>query len=142
VWNLVNRSASSNPWTISNTRPRFNSSQGSQFSFGESGGNYLHNSKLQCSTQQFQYSSQQTPHVASNHQDRSGAPMRKNLQFTLMVVSTVENWGIMPASAKIVTFRLPRKTMDRGSDNHHLRYIMEVQILRSTRVNGIMCVTE
>jgi hypothetical protein len=36
----------------SNTRPRFNSSQVSQFSFGESSGNYLQNSQLQRSTQQ------------------------------------------------------------------------------------------
>jgi hypothetical protein len=64
------------------------------------------------------------------------------LQFTLMVVSIVENWDTMPASAQIVTSRLPRKTMDRGSDNHHLRYVMEVQILRSARVNRITCVVE
>jgi hypothetical protein len=63
-------------------------------------------------------------------------------QFTLMVVSIVENWDTMPASAQIVTSRLPRKTMDRGSDNHHLRYVMEEQILRSIRVNGITCVAE
>jgi hypothetical protein len=61
------------------------------------------------------------------------------LQFTLMVVSIVENWDTMPASTQIVTSRLPRKTMVKGSDNHHLRYI-EVQIRRSTRVNGITCV--
>jgi hypothetical protein len=64
------------------------------------------------------------------------------LQFTLMVVSIVENWDIMPASAQIVTSRLPRKTMVKGSDNHHLRYVIEVQILRTTRVSGIMCMAE
>jgi hypothetical protein len=64
------------------------------------------------------------------------------LKFTLMVVSTMENWDIMPASAEIVTSRLPRKTMNRGSDNHHLRYVMEVQILKSTRVNRITCVAK
>jgi hypothetical protein len=64
------------------------------------------------------------------------------LQFTLMVVSIVENWDIMPASAQIVTSRLPRKTMVKGSDNHHLRYTMEVQIIRSTRVNKITCMAE
>jgi hypothetical protein len=64
------------------------------------------------------------------------------LQFTLMVVSIVKNWDTMPASAQIVTSRLPRKTMVKGSDNHHLRHVMEVQILRSTRVNGITCVAE
>jgi hypothetical protein len=57
-----------------------------------------------------------------------------------MVVSIVENWDIMSASAQIVTSTVPRKTMVRGSDNHHLRYTMEVQILRSIRVNGITCV--
>jgi hypothetical protein len=36
----------------SNTRPRFNSSHGSQFSSGKSSGNYLQNSQLQRSTQQ------------------------------------------------------------------------------------------
>jgi hypothetical protein len=36
----------------SNTRPRFSSTQGSQFSSGESGGNYPQNSQLQRSTQQ------------------------------------------------------------------------------------------
>jgi hypothetical protein len=64
------------------------------------------------------------------------------LQFTPMVVSIVENWEIMLASAQIVTSRLPRKTMDKGLDNHYLRCTMEVQILRSIRVNGIKCVAE
>jgi hypothetical protein len=64
------------------------------------------------------------------------------LQFTLMVVSIVKNWDTMPASAQIVTSRLPRKTIVKGSNNHHLRHVMEVQILRSTRVNGITCVAE
>jgi hypothetical protein len=59
-----------------------------------------------------------------------------------MVVLIVENWDTMPASAQIVTSRHPRKPMDRGSDNYHLRYVMEVQILISTRVNGITCVAE
>jgi hypothetical protein len=62
----------------SKTRPRFNSSHGSQFSSGGSGGNYPQNSQLQHSTQQSQHSSQQTPHVPSHHQDRSGAPVRNN----------------------------------------------------------------
>jgi hypothetical protein len=64
------------------------------------------------------------------------------LQFTLMVVSIVENWETMPASAQIVTSRLPRKTMVKGSDNQYLRYTMEVLIFRTTRVNGITCVAE
>jgi hypothetical protein len=63
-------------------------------------------------------------------------------QFTLMVVSIVENWDTKPASAQIVTSRLPRKIMVKGSDNQHLRYTMEVQSLRSTRVNRITCVAE
>jgi hypothetical protein len=54
-----------------------------------------------------------------------------------MVVSIVENWNDIPASAQIVTSRLPRKTMVKGSDNQHLRYTMGVQILRSTRVYEI-----
>jgi hypothetical protein len=70
------------------------------------------------------------------HQDET------TLQFTLMVVSIVENWDIMPASAQIVISRLPRKTMVKGSDNQHLRYTMEVQILRSIRVNRITCVAK
>jgi hypothetical protein len=70
------------------------------------------------------------------HQDET------TLQFTLMVVSIVENWNDIPASSQIVTSRLPKKTMVKGSDNHHLRYIMEVQILTSIRVNGIMCVAK
>jgi hypothetical protein len=74
--------------------------------------------------------------ITQVHQDET------TLQFTLMVVSIVENWDIMPASAQIVTSRLPRKTMVKGSDNHHLRYVMEVQILRTTRVNGITCMIE
>jgi hypothetical protein len=56
-----------------------------------------------------------------------------------MVVSIVKNWDTMLASAQIVTYRLPRKTMVKGSDNLHFRHVMEVQILRSTRVNGITC---
>jgi hypothetical protein len=60
--------------------PRFNSSQGSQFSSGESGGNYLQNSQLQRSTQQFQHISQQTPHVPNHNRDRSGALVRTNFQ--------------------------------------------------------------
>jgi hypothetical protein len=63
-------------------------------------------------------------------------------QFTLMVVLIVENWNDIPASAQIVTSRLPRKTMVKGSDNQHLRYTMEVLILRTTRVKGITCVAE
>jgi hypothetical protein len=59
-----------------------------------------------------------------------------------MVVSIVENWDIMPASTQVVTSRLLRKTMVKGSDNQHLRYTMEVQILRLTRVNGITCVVK
>jgi hypothetical protein len=59
-----------------------------------------------------------------------------------MVVSTMENWDIMPASSQIVTSRLPRKTMVKGSDNQQLRYTMEVQILKSTRVNGITYVAK
>jgi hypothetical protein len=129
----------------SNTRPRFSSSQGSQFSSGESSGNYLQNSQLQRSTQQFQHSSisankhhmfQIIIEIAQLHQYET------TLQFTLMVVLIVDNWDIMPASAQIVTSRLPRKTMVKGSDNHYLRYVMEVQILRSTRVNKITCVAE
>jgi hypothetical protein len=68
--------------------------------------------------------------------------MRNDSQVTLMVVSIVENWNDIPASAQIVTSRLPRKTMVKGSDYQHLRYIMEVLIPRSTRVNGITCVAE
>jgi hypothetical protein len=59
----------------SNTRPHFNSSHGSQFSFGEASGNYLQNSQLQRSTQQLQHFSQQAPHVPNHHRDRSGAPV-------------------------------------------------------------------
>jgi hypothetical protein len=64
------------------------------------------------------------------------------LKFTLMVVPIVENWNDIPVSSQIVTSRLPRKTMVKGSDNQHLRYTMEVQILISIRVNGITCVAE
>jgi hypothetical protein len=74
--------------------------------------------------------------ITQVHQDET------TLQFTLMVVSIVVNWDIMLASTQIVTSRLPRKTMVTGSDNPHLRYTMGVQILRSTRVNGITCVVE
>jgi hypothetical protein len=63
-------------------------------------------------------------------------------QFTLMVVSIVENWDTKPASAQIVTSRFPRKTMAKDSDNQHLRYTMEMQILRSIRVNRITCVED
>jgi hypothetical protein len=62
------------------------------------------------------------------------------LKFTLMVASIVENWNDIPTFSQIVTSRLPKKTMVKGSDNQHLRYTMDVQILRSTRVNGITCV--
>jgi hypothetical protein len=62
----------------SNTHPRFNSSQNSQFYSGGSSGNYTQNIQLQHSTQQPQHSSQQTPHSPSHHQDRSEAPVRSN----------------------------------------------------------------
>jgi hypothetical protein len=62
----------------SNTHPRFNSSQNSQFCSGGSSGNYTQNLQLQHSTQQPQHSSQQTPHASSHHQDHSGAPVRSN----------------------------------------------------------------
>jgi hypothetical protein len=62
----------------SNTRPRFSSSQGSQFSCGASSGNYLQNSQLQRSTQHFQHFSQQTPHVPNHHRDRLGSLMRND----------------------------------------------------------------
>jgi hypothetical protein len=74
--------------------------------------------------------------ITQVHQDET------TLQFTLIVVSIVVNWGIMLASTQIVTSRLPRKTTVKDSDNHYLRYVMEVQILRSIRVNGITCVAE
>jgi hypothetical protein len=74
--------------------------------------------------------------ITQVHQDET------TLQFTLMVVSIVENWNDIPASSQIVTSRLPKKTMVKGSDNQHLRYTMEVLILRPTRVNGITCVAE
>jgi hypothetical protein len=64
------------------------------------------------------------------------------LKFTLKVVSIVENWNDIPVSSQIVTSGLPRKTIVKDSDNKHLKYTMEVQILRSTRVNGITCVAE
>jgi hypothetical protein len=64
------------------------------------------------------------------------------LKITLMVVSIVENWNDIPASSQIVTSRLPKKTIVKGSDNQHLRYTMEVQILRSTKVNEITCVAK
>jgi hypothetical protein len=57
--------------------------------------------------------------IAQVHQYETGP------QFTLMVVSIVENWDTKPASAQIVTSRLPRKIMVKGSDNQHLRYTME-----------------
>jgi hypothetical protein len=44
-----------------------------KFSSGESSENYLQNSQLQRSTQQFQHFSQQTPHVPNHHRDRLGA---------------------------------------------------------------------
>jgi hypothetical protein len=59
-----------------------------------------------------------------------------------MVVSIAENWNDIPASAQIVTSRLPRKIMVIDSDNQHLRYTMEMLILGSTRVNGITCMAE
>jgi hypothetical protein len=62
----------------SNTRPRFNSSHGYQFSSGKSSANYLQNSQSQHSIQQFEHFSQQTPHVASHHQDHSSAPGQNN----------------------------------------------------------------
>jgi hypothetical protein len=74
--------------------------------------------------------------ITQVHQDET------TLQFTLIVVSIVVNWGTMLASTQIVTSRFPRKTTVKDSDNHHLRYVMEVQILRSIRVNGIMRVAE
>jgi hypothetical protein len=74
--------------------------------------------------------------ITQVHQDET------TLQFTLMVVSIVVNWDIMLASSQIVTSRLPRKTTVKDSDNHHLRYVMEVQILTSIRVNGITCVAK
>jgi hypothetical protein len=42
--------------------------------------NYLQNSRLQHSTQQFQHFSQQTPDVPNHHRDRLGALMRNNSQ--------------------------------------------------------------
>jgi hypothetical protein len=39
-----------------------------------------------------------------------------------MVVSIVENWDTMPESAQIVTFRLPGKTMVKGSDNQQIHH--------------------
>jgi peroxiredoxin len=59
-----------------------------------------------------------------------------------MVVSIVVKWDIILASTQIVTSRLPGKTTVKDSDNHHLGYTMEVQILRSTKVNGITCVAD
>jgi ribosomal protein L14 len=74
--------------------------------------------------------------ITQVHQDGT------TLQFTQMVVSIVVNWDIMLASTQNVTSRPPKKTTVKDSDNHHLRYVMEVQILKSIRVNGITCVAE
>jgi hypothetical protein len=64
----------------SNAHPRFNSSQSSQFSSGGSSVNYLQNSQLQRSTQQFQHFSQQTLHVPNHHRDHLGVLMRNDSQ--------------------------------------------------------------
>jgi hypothetical protein len=74
--------------------------------------------------------------ITQVHQDET------TLQFTLMVVSIVENWNDIPASPQIVTSGLLRKTMVKGSDNQHLRYVREVQILKSTRDTGITSVAK
>jgi hypothetical protein len=74
--------------------------------------------------------------ITQVHQDET------SLQFTLMVASIVVNWDIMLASTQIITSRLPKKTTVKDSDNHHLEYVMEVQILISIRVNRITCMAE
>jgi hypothetical protein len=97
---------------------------------------------LRRSTQQFQHFSQQTPHVPNHHRDRLGALMRNDSQVHPNGCFNCGELEWYTSICQIITSRLPRKIMVKGSDNQHLRYTMEVQILRSTRVNGITCVAD
>jgi hypothetical protein len=126
----------------SNTRPRFNSSQNSQFYSGGSSGNYIQNLQLQHSIQQPQHSSQQTPHAPSHHQYRSGALVRRNSPVHLMVVSIVENLDIMPTSARSTTCRLLRKVMVRDLDNHYHKLALGIILIEVTEANRTTHVEE
>jgi hypothetical protein len=126
----------------SNTRPRFNSFQNSQFYSGGSSGNYTLNLQLQHSTQQLQHSSQQIPHAPSHHQDRSEAPVRSNSRFVLMVVSIVENWDIMPTFVRSATCRLLRKILVRDLDSRYHKLVLGILLIEVTKVNGTMHVEE
>jgi hypothetical protein len=62
----------------SNTRPRYNSSQDSQFCSCGQGRNYGQNRQFYRSFEQPEKSNPMTPRAPNPHQNRSGAPVRNN----------------------------------------------------------------
>jgi hypothetical protein len=62
----------------SNTRPRYNLSQDSQFHSGGQGGSHGQNQRFYHSFEQPEESNPMTPHAPNSHQNRSGAPVRNN----------------------------------------------------------------
>jgi hypothetical protein len=62
----------------SNTRPRYNSSQDSQFRSSLQGGNYGQNQQFYRSFEQPEESILMTPQAPDPHQNRSGTPVRNN----------------------------------------------------------------
>jgi hypothetical protein len=62
----------------SNTRPRYNLSQGSEFRSTGQGGNHGHNQQFYRSFEQPEEFNPMTPHAPNPHQNRSGAPVRNN----------------------------------------------------------------
>jgi hypothetical protein len=59
-----------------------------------------------------------------------------------MVVSIVENWDIMPTSARSATCRLLRKIMIRGLDNPYHKLASGILLIEVTEVHRTMHVEE
>jgi hypothetical protein len=119
----------------SNTRPRFNSSQSSQFRFSGTSANYTQNLQLQHSIQQPQHSSQQTPHAPSHHQDRTEAPVRSNSTVRPNGCFNCGELDIMPTSAQSATCKLLRKIMIRDLDNRYHKLALGILLIKVTEAD-------
>jgi hypothetical protein len=56
-----------------------------------------------------------------------------------MVASSVESWGIIPTTVPSMGCRLPIKVMDRGLDNHLLRFTPGTLLPKATELNRTTC---
>jgi hypothetical protein len=83
----------------SNTRPRYNSSQDSQFRSSTKGRGHGQSQQFYHSFEEPEESNPMTPQAPNPHQNCSGAPARNNTPVHPADVSTAENWDTMQVFA-------------------------------------------